>query len=96
VIATGFSGNMVFTTPENAFLIDYDLVAVQRETGAYKAGYVWAEPSEDHLATLLRAVVASPDQARERGERGRRTIQERFSVKAVSEIIRRRFTEWGL
>ena len=44
VIATGYSGNMDFTTPENAFLIDYDLVAVQRETGAYKAGYVWAEP----------------------------------------------------
>jgi glycosyltransferase involved in cell wall biosynthesis len=96
VIATGYSGNMDFTTPENSFLIDYDLVSVQQETGAYKAGYVWAEPSEDHLAALLRTVVASPDQARERGERGRRTIQERFSVKAVSEIIRRRFEEWGL
>jgi glycosyltransferase involved in cell wall biosynthesis len=96
VIATGYSGNMDFTTPENAFLIDYDLVAVQQDTGAYKAGYVWAEPSEDHLAALLRTVVASPDQARERGERGRRTIQERFSVKAVSEMIRRRFEEWGL
>jgi glycosyltransferase involved in cell wall biosynthesis len=96
VITTGYSGNMDFTTPENAFLIDYDLVAVQQETGAYKAGFVWAEPSEDHLAALLRAVVASPGQARERGERGRRTIQESFSVKAVSEIIRGRLTAWGL
>ncbi len=96
VIATGYSGNMDFTTPENSFLIDYDLVAVQQETGAYKNGYVWAEPSEDHLAALLRTVVASPDQARERGERGRQTIQEGYSVKAVSEIIKRRFTAWGL
>ena len=96
VIATGYSGNMDFTTPENAFLIDYDLVAVQQETGAYKAGYAWAEPSEDHLAALLRDVLASPDQARARGELGRRTIQERFSVKAISEIIRSRLTEWGL
>jgi len=96
VIATGYSGNMDFTSPENAFLIDYDLVAVQPETGVYKAGYVWAEPSEDHLAVLLRTVLASPDQARERAELGRRTIQERFSVKAVSEIIRSRLTEWGL
>jgi glycosyltransferase involved in cell wall biosynthesis len=96
VIATGYSGNMDFTTPENAFLIDYDLVAVQQETGAYKAGYVWAEPSEDHLAALLRTVVDSPGQARERGEQGRRTILESFSVKAVSEIIRRRLEEWGL
>jgi len=96
VIATGYSGNMDFTTAENAFLIDYDLVAVQQETGAYKAGYVWAEPSEDHLAALLRTVVAEPGEARERGERGRRTIQERHSVKAVSEIIRQRLTAWGL
>jgi glycosyltransferase involved in cell wall biosynthesis len=96
VVATGYSGNMDFTTPENSFLIDYDLVAVDQQTGAYKAGYVWAEPSEDHLAALLSTVATAPDEARERGERGRRTIQERFSRQAVSEIIRRRFTEWGL
>lgn len=96
VIATGYSGNMDFTTPENAFLIDYDLVTVQHETGAYKANYVWAEPSEDHLACLLRTVVDSPDEARRRAERGRRTIQERYSVKAVSETIRHRLTASGL
>jgi glycosyltransferase involved in cell wall biosynthesis len=96
VIATGYSGNMDFTTPENAFLIDYDLVAVQRETGAYKTNYVWAEPSEDHLAALLRTVVDSPDEARRRAERGRLTIQERYSVKAISETIRHRLTAWGL
>jgi len=96
VIATGYSGNMDFTTPENAFLIDYDLVAVQHETGAYKANYVWADPSEDHLAALLRTVVESPDEARRRAERGRRTIQELYSVKAVSGKIRQRLTELGL
>jgi glycosyltransferase involved in cell wall biosynthesis len=96
VIATGYSGNMDFTTPQNSFLIDYDLVEVQQRTGAYKAGYVWAEPSEDHLAALLRTVAASPDEARERAQRGRQTIQARFSVKAVSEIIGNRFREWGL
>jgi glycosyltransferase involved in cell wall biosynthesis len=96
VIATGYSGNMDFTTPENAFLIDYDLVAVQHETGAYKANYVWADPSEDHLAALLRTVVESPDEARRRAELGRRTIQELYSVKAVSGKIRQRLTELGL
>ena len=96
VIATGYSGNMDFTTPENSFLIDYDLVEVQQQTGGYKAGYVWAEPSEDHLAALLRAVASAPDQARERGERGRQTIRERFSLQAVSQTMQSRFTEWGL
>ena len=94
VIATGYSGNMDFTTPDNAFLIDYELVGVQRRIGAYKAGYVWAEPSENHLAALLRMVVDSPGEARRRAERGRRTIQERFSVQAVSEAIRQRLAAW--
>lgn len=96
VIATGYSGNMDFTTPENAFLIDYDLVPVQRDMGAYKANYVWAEPSEDHLAALLHAVLDSPDETRARAERGRRAIQEGYSVKAVSDILRRRLTACGL
>ena len=96
VIATGYSGNMDFTTPENAFLIDYELVNLPHQTGAYKANYGWAEPSEDHLAVLLRTVMASPDEARRRADRGRRTIQERYSVKAVSETLRQRVTEWGV
>ncbi len=94
VIVTGYSGNMDFTTPENAFLIDYDLVSVPRETGAYRTNYVWADPCEDHLAILLREVVESPDEARRRAERGRQTIQERYSVKAVSKKIRDRLTAY--
>jgi glycosyltransferase involved in cell wall biosynthesis len=93
VIATGYSGNMDFTTPDNSFLIDYELVAVRHETGAYKANFVWADPSESHLAELLQAVVEAPEEARRRGELGRRTIQERCSVKAVSDIIRRRIKD---
>jgi glycosyltransferase involved in cell wall biosynthesis len=96
VIATGYSGNMDFTTPENAFLIDYDLVAVQHQTGPYKAGYVWADPSDDHLASLLRTVMESPDEARRRAECGRQTIRERFNVKAVSKAIRARLSALGL
>lgn len=96
VIATGYSGNMDFTTSENAFLIDYDLVALERDAGAYKTNFVWADPSEDHLALLLRTVVDAPEAALRRAELGRRTIQERYSPKAVSEALRERLTAWGV
>ena len=66
---------------KNSFLIDYDLVALKQDAGAYKANYAWAEPSEDHLAALLRTVVECPEEAGRRAGRGRRTIQERCSVK---------------
>jgi glycosyltransferase involved in cell wall biosynthesis len=83
VIATGYSGNMDFTTPTNSFLIDYDLVAIPRETGHYRAHYVWADPSEDHLAALLATVVASPEERSRRAELGRQTIQRHFSIAVV-------------
>ena len=96
VIATGYSGNTDFTTPENSFLIDYDLVAAQRDTGYYKANYVWAEPSEEHLAHLLRTVVASPEEAYKRADLGRRTVRRFYSITAVSATIRQVLSSAGL
>jgi glycosyltransferase involved in cell wall biosynthesis len=96
VIVTGYSGNTDFTTPENSFPIDYDLVAVQRDTGAYKANYVWAEPSEDHLAHLLRTVIASPEEAHRRAELGRGTVRRQYSITAVSATIRDALISAGL
>ena len=96
VIATGYSGNMDFTTPENAFLIEYDLVALEHDSGIYKTNFVWAEPSEDYLAQLLRTVVEAPEAAQRRADLGRRSIQERYSRKAVSEALRERLKAWGV
>jgi glycosyltransferase involved in cell wall biosynthesis len=95
VIATGYSGNLEFTTPENSYLIDYELTAVSREIGYYKPNYAWAEVSEDHLAALLEEVLQSPEESRRKGENGRHTIRERFSVESVTKAIRQRVDQWG-
>lgn len=95
VIVTGYSGNMDFTTPDNAFLIDYDLVPLERDIDCFKAGYVWAEPSEDHLAALLRAVVDARDDAHRRAERGQQTIRKHYKARVVSDAIHGRLTAWG-
>ncbi len=44
VIVTGYSGNMDFTSAENSFLIDYDLVSAHSDSGPYRANFVWADP----------------------------------------------------
>lgn len=45
VIVTGWSGNMDFCTPDNATLIDYDLVTCKDRYGRYRfPNAVWAEP----------------------------------------------------
>jgi glycosyltransferase involved in cell wall biosynthesis len=57
VIATGYSGNMDFTTEDNSWLIDYDMIAIDRRTGPYPAGSVWASPRLDTAVDLLRHVA---------------------------------------
>ena len=95
VIATGYSGNLEFTTSANSYLIDYELTAVSREIGYYKPNYAWAEVSEGHLAALLEDVLQSPEESRRKGENARHTIRERFSVESVTKAVQQRVDQWG-
>ena len=46
VIVTGYSGNMDFCTPDNATLVDYELVPCEDRYGRYRyPDAVWAEPA---------------------------------------------------
>ncbi|MDE1905400.1 MAG: glycosyltransferase [Rhodospirillales bacterium] len=55
VVATGWSGNMVFMDEISAALIGYELVTVKDKTGIYKPlqGARWAEPDVAHAAEWL-------------------------------------------
>lgn len=53
-ICTGYSGNMDFTTNENSWLVDYDIVATEDQTGPYPAGSVWASPNIESATELMR------------------------------------------
>jgi glycosyltransferase involved in cell wall biosynthesis len=90
VIATGYSGNLDFTTPENAYLVDGTPAAVGEENDVYPPDARWAEPDLDHAASLMRRVYEQPDEARARGERGRRLVRERLSPEAVGRVARER------
>ncbi len=56
VVATGWSGNLTFMTPETSALVSYRLVQPVDERGVYEvAGARWAEPDiEDATAQLRR------------------------------------------
>jgi glycosyltransferase involved in cell wall biosynthesis len=96
VIATAFSGNLDFTNEENSFLLDCDRLSVQGGSDAYKTDYAWADPSDDHLATLMRTVVECPAEAKRRGQNARKTILRQFNRKAVVEAVKQRLAEWGI
>jgi glycosyltransferase involved in cell wall biosynthesis/2-polyprenyl-3-methyl-5-hydroxy-6-metoxy-1,4-benzoquinol methylase len=90
VIATGYSGNLHFMTPENSYLVDYVTVSVPAGCEPYPTTARWAEPDLNHAAALMREVYERPQDARARAQRGRRDVLERHNQEASAKIILQR------
>ena len=87
-IATGYSGNRAFMDESNSYLVSYRPAPVPTDAGPYLEGMTWADPDVEDAARLMREVVENPDEAHERAERGRATIEEDFSVERAAEFLR--------
>ncbi len=96
VIATGYSSNLDFMRDDNSYLIDYSLVPITRDIGPYQRGNVWADPSVEHLASLMRKVFEDTSGRQEKGRRAAEEIRTHYSAQAVGRIIAARFDELGL
>jgi glycosyltransferase involved in cell wall biosynthesis len=93
VVATGWSGNTDFMTESNSFPVRYELVELAEDTGPYRAGSLWAEPSVEHAAGLVRRVFDDRELARARGAVARAAIERCYSEKRVGEVIQQRLAE---
>ncbi len=95
VIATNWSGQTAFLTPETALLLDYQLVDVPeagwRETPTYK-GHKWAEPSLPHLKTLMRQAYEDRTAGRDMGQKARAHLEKSFTYEPVARIL---MDEWA-
>jgi len=83
VIATGYSGNLQFMSPDNSFLVDYREATVAVADGPYQRGSMWAEPDVQHAAALMQLVYDRPDLARDTGARGRDSVRRTLSAAVV-------------
>lgn len=93
VIATRYSGNLDFMTPENAYLVDYELVEIGPEAPPYPAEARWADPDLDHAAALMRDVVENPSAASARGARAAADLRRTHSAQAAGESMAERLEE---
>jgi glycosyltransferase involved in cell wall biosynthesis len=94
VIATAYSGNMDFCTPDNSYLVDYDLVPVgYEEYPAVERGSVWADPQIASAAEAMRHVVTNRDEAMKRGAHAAQLVKANFSIDAISQRYNRRLSE---
>jgi Glycosyl transferases group 1 len=74
-IATGWSGNMQFMTPENSFLVPSSLVDIAADTPIYAGLGQWAEPDLDVAASFMQRVLDEPEWARGRARRARLDLE---------------------
>lgn len=93
VIATGYSGNLTFMDDENSYLVGFGLTPVPAGSANYPAGALWADPDVDEAAAAMRRVVEQPDEAAERGRRGRETILENHTVDRLATFVAGRLSE---
>jgi glycosyltransferase involved in cell wall biosynthesis len=92
-IATGYSGNLDFMTPDNSYLVDYERVTIAEDVPPYPKGLVWAEPSVEHAAGLMRRVVDRPVEARAVAARGRADAARLFAPEAAGRRMAARLEE---
>ena len=96
VIATAYSGNLDFTTPENSCLVDYRLIPVGEQDYPYGTGQHWAEADGEMAASFMRALVSEPTLAREKGTRAARDVRRDLSFAAAGRRYRQRLEQLGL
>lgn len=97
VLATGYSGNMDFTTTKNSALVGYDLVPVGGTSiGSYSAasigtGQSWAEPHVKDAAEWMRRLAADPDLrhglARAARDAAEATLNRTERAAAIDELL---------
>jgi glycosyltransferase involved in cell wall biosynthesis len=76
-IATNWSGNLDFMTPDNSWLIDAELVAIDARTPIYACLGAWAEPDLDQAARAMQAILDDPAAARQRATRAQSDLDAR-------------------
>jgi SAM-dependent methyltransferase len=87
VIATGYSGNMEFMTPQNSYPVDYTLTPVGENSGPYPATGEWAEPDVGHAASLMRRVFEDQREAGARGRRASEDIRRNHSAETAGRAM---------
>ena len=93
VIATGYSGNLMFMDQANSYLVPYRLVPIPPGCEPYPAGIEWAEPDVEAAAELMRRVYEQQDEARERGGRARDEMRALRGLDQTASFVSRRLEE---
>ena len=84
-IVTGWGGHMDLCSEDNAWLLDFSFTKATSHLPVYDS--VWAEPSIDHLVSLLKVAYAEPSALR--AERADRLVKRIRANCAWADVMQR-------
>jgi len=93
VIATGYSGNLDFMTPDTSYMVPWTRVKVGKGAEAYSSRATWAEPNLDVAAEMMRTVYENPEQAQAVANDGKRDLEQRFTREVTGARMKARLEE---
>ena len=93
VIATAYGGSLDFANEDNSYPVGYELTRVGPGAAPYPPNGTWAEPDLEQAGRAMRHVFEHPNEATERGERGRRDVRRTHSAEAVGRQMRARLSQ---
>lgn len=89
VVATAWSGNMEFMTPDNSCLVGFSLVPVPEGGYLDARAQRWAEPDVSEAAEWMRRLAAEPQLATRIGEIARQTVRSQLDPRLAADRIGR-------
>lgn len=95
VVGTHYSGNLDFMTPEVSRLVACKKVIIGQNLPQYPQGSAWAQPDEEHAASLLRGLYEHPAAARALGEAGQLHAQRVLDPQAATQRLLAALTALG-
>jgi glycosyltransferase involved in cell wall biosynthesis len=88
VIATAYSGNLSFMTPNNSALVPAGRVALGPDDYPYGQGQHWAQPDLEVAAACMQRAVREPAWCEALGQRGRADVMRSNGPQACARALR--------
>lgn len=86
VIASNYSGNLDFMTPDSSILVATDATITDRPYGPYPAGTTWGDPDHDAAVAALRSLLDG-EKRRFIGRAGKDQVRAVLSPKVVAKHL---------
>lgn len=87
VIATAYSGNMEYMNANNALLVDFNMISLDKSVGPFLEGTRWAKPDEAHAAQCMVKVFSDSHFYETIAENAQRDITQSLNFRTVGNLM---------